>query len=273
MKNRLHPEKNPPLINRAGFLIRDNTTVAKEGMAFYLDTLWKLPGAYAAGRDQMKSAQLLRRRIKSFEDIHAIKNKIDESKTQINSIKEWVNLAKEGTWDKEIKRTIDQFGLTSDKLNEKVELLGLDYQYFADSFLSCRKDELTAFFQGKNADYQKEEITSCLAQVGLLGDRVEETSAKANDLETDVEKFVDNKVSRATVSKPKRGSGKMPQNDCARLYDTLKRVILVLKLATLGAYYVARAFVFMIKYFILLPASFIEGIMDASKRKTRKEQA
>lgn len=280
MKNRINSNNKPHFISRAGSLIKDNTSIAKDGMAFYLDTLWKLPGAYAAGRDQMKSEKLSRSRIKSFEDVYAIKSKIDESMVQINSIKEWVYLAQEGTWSMEVKKTIDGFGLTAGELEKKAELSRFDYQYFADSFLSCHKDALSAFFRGDgdkgNTDPKEAKITDSLMQMGLLGDRVEETFARACDLERDVEILVDTKLSHSKINKPKRLFGMAASKDghwFAGMGDTIKRSVLILKLAVLGVYYVARAFVFMIRYFILLPASFVEGLLGGLKKKNGKERA
>lgn len=275
-------ELNTGLINRASGLIKDNAKMARDGMLYYLDTLGKLPGAYMASKDQIKAETLSRKRINGLEDIQLIRHRIEESKTKINSIGKWVNLAKDGSWNERVKKKIEYFDLSAGKLKRKTELLDLDYQYFVDSFLDCYKDELKTFFNGVDADKdgnsKKLEIVEGLTKVGLIGERAQDLAFEANKLEGNVESFIDNKLSGASFGEPKGARQKIaaPSRSPAkrlvlRLYYTSKRVNNAIKLVILGLYYVARMFIFVIKYFVLLPVAFTEKIIRLfRKKKIRK---
>ncbi|MEE8360166.1 MAG: hypothetical protein V3S04_04500 [Candidatus Omnitrophota bacterium] len=270
------PKRNTGVISKTGGLIKDNARIAKDGMIYYLDTLWKLPGAYMASRDGTKSERLSRKRIRRLEDIEAIRGKIEESGAKIDSVREWIKLAREGSWVEDIKKRIGEFELASEELERRIELLKLDYRYFADSFLSVGKDELTAFFNGvdtgKDTDTRISEISESLKQVELIGERAQETASETERLEKDIENFIDKKLSGS--KKDKRREIKAGQPSGIRrlatgLVGVLKRVINIARLVTLALYYVARVSIFLIKYCILVPAAFIERVVGLFKKSIR----
>lgn len=262
-----------------GGLIRDNARIARDGMIYYLDTLCKLPGAYITSKGQVKREDLSRKRINGLADIHAIGQEIEKSKTKMNSIGEWVNLAKEGTWSKGIKKRIERFDLSAGELKRKVELLELDYRYFWTSLPTA---------SDKSDDRSK--ITEGLMQIELIGERTQDLAAQASKLEKGVERFVDNKLSDSKKDKreqvsvgPRTTYGVYPeQGRGIRVQDKplswskrsimgvrviLKQVIDTVKLITLSLYYIARILIFVIKYFILVPAAFIETIINFLKKR------
>ena len=137
---------NSGMIKKISGLIKDNARMAREGMIYYLDTLRKLPGAYMVSKDQVKADTLSRKRIKGLEDIQAIGERIEQSKTKMSSIEKWVNLAKEGMWSEGVKKRIERFDASAGGLKRKAELLEFNYRYFMDLLLIFTKDELDAFF-------------------------------------------------------------------------------------------------------------------------------
>lgn len=263
-------KNNTGLINRTGGLIKDNAKMARDGMKYYLDTLRKLPGAYMASKEQIKRENLSRKRIRGLGDIQAIRQRIEESKTKISSIGEWVNLAKKGIWSERIKRRLERFDSYAEGLKRKAELLEFDYQYVVNSFLALYKDELDAFFnaadRNENGNSRKLEIAEGLTKIGLIGERAYNLTAQVNKLEEDVEKFVDNKLSGSKKDKLIQVVAKLGSK-MVGTGSILKRAIDTAKLVTLGLYYIARILIFVIKYFILIPVTFIKSISGFFKKK------
>lgn len=269
-------KKSGWLANKAGSLIKDNAKSARDGMIYYLDTLWKLPGAYMASNDKTSRERLSRKRIRRLEDVEQIKRTIEESGSKINSVMEWVNLAKDGTWSEDIKNSIRGFDELSVGVRKKIELLELDYKYFADSFFHFDKDKITMFFSGSEidraADAEASDISASLRQVELIGSRAYEAVSEANKLEKDIERFVDRKLfgskgaGKKKIKADRLSWGRRLVTVSANI---LRRTANTVKLATACIYYIARIVIFLIKYFILLPAAFAENIIGIFKKKKK----
>lgn len=267
-------KKRTGVADKAGSLIKDNAKSAKDGMLYYLDTLWKLPGAYMASNDKTSRERLFRKRIRRLEDVEQIKRNIEDSGSKINSVMEWVNLAKGGTWSEEIKNDIRGFDAVSAGLRKKIELLEFDYKYFADSFLQFNKDKLTMFFSGSDieraADVKAAEISASLRHVELIGRKAYEVVSETNKLEKDIERFVDRRLSGPKGNISKKIKAARPfwgRRLVAGSANILRRTANTVKLVTACLYYIARIAVFLIKYFILLPAAFTENIIRLFKKK------
>lgn len=266
-----------------GELIRDNARITKEGMIYYLDTLWKLPGAYMASKDQIKREGQSRNRINDLEGIQAIGKRIEESKFKMTSIGDWVSFAKEGTWNDGIKKIIERFDLSAGKLKGKAKQLDLDYHFFADSFLTLNKDTQSLLLIESDTDGNRQqknkEIIERLKQIESIGDKTHDLVAQAHKLEMDVERFIDSKLSglgkdtqRVVATKLRSGGGlgrhrAWSERLIAGTRDMVRRIKNTIKLLLMSLYYISRIVIFVIKYFVLVPAAFIKSITLLFKKK------
>ncbi len=258
-------------------MIRDNARIARDGMAYYLDTLWKLPGAYMASRDQTKSERSYRKRVSRLEDVETIKREMEESLVKMSSIREWIKLAGEGRWSEDIKKRIEGFRSSSKELEDRIGLLNLEYRCLADSFLSLDRDALAAFFNGADTSEGAEagisEASESLRQVELIGERARVAASETSRLEKDIENFIDRRLPGSKKDKrrkAKAGPARGIRRVAAGTAGVLKRVINAARLMTLALYYIARLSIFLIKYCILVPAAFIERTAGLFKKKRNR---
>lgn len=261
--------KKNSLWHKTGDMLKDNAKLTKDGMAYYLETLSKMPGAYITTNDYIKADKLRKKGIKNLENIKIIRRQIAETKDKARSIEEWVNIARGGTWDDAVKKRIENFCVISSKIKEKAELFEQDYNYFIKQLLSNHEEEIAAVINSKDSfkrtDEKGKQIIKSLNQIELIGERVTDNASNINKVEKDIEAFIDNDLSGLKRGELKPSLKKALNRRSSWLKrllnegcDAVSRVTKALKFLVMGLYYVARIFIFVVKYFILLPVSLLE---------------
>jgi hypothetical protein len=185
-----------------------------------------------------------------------------------------VNLAKEGTWDEPLKKKIENFGLASNKLQEKAELIETDYKYLVNLFLGSQENTLQTVLNNNATDPEtnakRNQIIKSLKKIELIGERSSDIISLVNKTEKDIEEFIDNKLSGVKKNKLKQGYRKRQswlKKVMSTLSDTVNQFANILKMVILGLYYIARIFVFLVRYFILIPAALLERFFGSFKIK------
>lgn len=283
MRDNGKPKESAGLLYKTSAALKNNAKLTKDGIAYYFDTLCKLPGAYMTTSDQVRSDNLRKRGIRSLASIESIKDRITENKDKARSIEEWVGMAKEGTWSAAVENNIESFSKTSIELKEKSELIEADYKHSVDLLLSHHEQEIVAAINNgkptQGIDKKKQQIIKSLKQIELIGEQVDDYTSNISKVEKDIERFIDNDLPGLNKDSLKRSAGQSLKTQFSWIKglfsvwcNSVNRLTKAIKFVVLGLYYVARIFIFIIKYFILLPAAFLERIFGRPNSiKTNKQ--
>ncbi len=115
-------------------------------------------------------------------------------------------------------------------------------------------------------------ISESLMRVELIGERAQGAASETGRLEKDIVSFIDRRLPGLKKDRRREVKAGYPagiRRSAAGLAGMLKRVINAARLMTLALYYIARIFIFLIKYCILVPAAFIERIAGLFKKKKK----
>lgn len=266
--------KKDSLLHKTGDVLKNNAKLTKDGMAYYLETMSKMPGAYIATSEHIKTDKSRKKGIKNLENIKIIRRQIIGAKDKTKSIGEWAIIAGGGTWDDVTKKRIKDFSEASNKIKEKIELFEQNYNYFVKQLLSNHEEEISAVIKDngsfEGADEKRKQIIQSLRQIEVIGEGINDNVAKINIVEKNIESFIDNDLSGLKRDKlmPSLKQALNKRSTWIKRvfnegYVAVSRVTKALKFLVMGLYYIARIFIFVVKYFILLPTSLLEKISKA----------
>lgn len=266
--------KKDNLLHKTGDALKANAKLTKDGMAYYLETMSKMPGAYIATSEHIKTDKSRKKGIKNLENIKIIRCQIIGAKDKTKSIGEWAIIAGGGTWDDVTKKRIKDFSEASNKIKEKIELFEQNYNYFVKQLLSNHEEEISAVIKDngsfEGADEKRKQIIQSLRQIEVIGEGINDNVAKINIVEKNIESFIDNDLSGLKRDKlmPSLKQALNKRSTWIKRvfnegYVAVSRVTKALKFLVMGLYYIARIFIFVVKYFILLPTSLLGKISEA----------